>query len=76
MRMYQTETLYHAQIDWTCLLLDVVDEVADSKTAEKITDAIFGRLAGDGAAEAAQRVRDAQAEFQRIMGLPVPRARG
>lgn len=66
MRTYQTEALYHAQVDYTCQLLDVVDEATDPVTAERITDAICERLAGDGAYEAAERIRRAQAEVGRI----------
>ena len=65
--MYQTETLYHVQVDWTCQLLDVVDEVTDPVTAALITDVICERLTGDGASAAAQRIRGARAEYERIM---------
>jgi hypothetical protein len=64
--MYQTEALYHAQIGWTLNLLDVVDEAADPVIAAVITDLIYERLAGDGGAEAAARMREAQAEHERL----------
>lgn len=57
MRMYLGEALYHAQVDFTCQLLDVVDEVAGPGTAQRIADAIGERLAGAGAAGAAERAR-------------------
>jgi hypothetical protein len=65
--MYQNETLYHVQIDWTCQLLDVVDEIIDPVTAGLITDLIYERLSGDGVSEAAQRQRDARAELNRLI---------
>lgn len=64
--MYQGETLYHVQVDWTCQLLDVVDEVTDPVTAALITDVIYERLAGDGVSEAAGRIREARAELKRL----------
>lgn len=69
--MYQTETLYHVQTDWTCQLLDVVDEVTDPVTAELITDTIYERLSGDGVSEAAQRQRDALAQAEHLARRPV-----
>lgn len=71
-RLYQGETLYHVQVDYTCQLLDVVDEVTDEVTATLITDAIYERLAGESAFDAMQRMRDANAELTRwrMMGLP------
>jgi hypothetical protein len=68
--MYQTETLYHVQIDWTCQLLDVVDEITDPVTAELITDLIYERLSGSGVSEAAARIRDARAKLEELMRLP------
>jgi hypothetical protein len=70
--MYQGEALYHAQIDWMCQLLDIVDELADPVTAALITDAIGERLTGDGASEAAKRQRDAKAQYERLMREPLP----
>lgn len=75
MQMYQNEALYHAQVDWTCQLLDVVDLAADTATAMRITDAILALLAGDDAVEAVQRVRDTQAEMERLMSA-APDVRG
>jgi hypothetical protein len=72
--LLQTEALYHAEVDWTCCLLDVVDEVADATTAERITGAIYDRLAGDAAADAAARVREAKREYGRIVRSGVPGA--
>ena len=66
--LYQNEALYHAQIDWVCQLLDMVDEAADPVTAAKITDLICDRLAGDSAGEAWKRLRDAEAELKRLRG--------
>jgi hypothetical protein len=67
--MYQTEAIYHAQVEWTCQVLGVIDEVTDPETAERITDAIAGRLTGDGGEThlAMARIRDAQAEFGRLV---------
>lgn len=67
MRMYQTEALYRTQVEWTCRLLDVIDEVTDPETAMRITDAICARLTGDDVSEAAARVRETQAEVARLM---------
>jgi hypothetical protein len=69
MRMYLGEALYHAQVDFTCQLLDVVDEVADPGTAQRIADAIGERLAEAGAAGAADRIREAGAETERVRAL-------
>jgi len=66
LHLYQTETLYHVQIDWTCQLLDVVDEVADEVTATMITDVIHERLTGDGASTAAERIRDTRAQMDQL----------
>lgn len=68
--MYRNEALYKAQIDYTCQLLDIVDELADEVTAALITDTIAERLTDGGVAEAAQRQRDAKAEFERLMRHP------
>jgi len=70
--MYTTEALYHVQVDYTCQLLDVVDEVVDETTAGLITDAIYERLAGDGVSEAAGRIRRARAEVERLAREHVP----
>jgi hypothetical protein len=71
LRMYTTEALYHVQVDYTCQLLDVVDEVVDSVTAGLITDAIYERLSGDGVSAAAERIREARAEMERLAREPV-----
>ena len=68
-RMLLTEGQYHAQVRYTEQLLAVVDEVASPETADRITEAIYERLAGAGAAEAAQRVADMQAEYARLSGV-------
>jgi hypothetical protein len=65
--MYRNETLYHVQIDLTCRLLDVVDEVTDPVTAGLITDLIYERMTGGGVSEAAERQRDAVAALDRLM---------
>jgi hypothetical protein len=70
LRLYTTETLYHVQVDYTCHLLDVVDEVCDEATAGLITDTIYGRLSGTGAAEADKRVREAREACERLMREP------
>jgi hypothetical protein len=67
--MYTGETLYHVQVDWTCQLLDVVDEVTDPVTATLIADVIYERLSGDGVSEAAARIREARAQMDRISRL-------
>jgi hypothetical protein len=72
--MCQTETLYRVQIDWTCQVLDVVDEITGPVTAGLITDLIYERLSGDGVSAAAQRQRAMQAELQRLMREPPSRA--
>lgn len=72
LRLYRTEALYHIQVDYTCQLLDAVDEVADAVTAGLITDAIYERLSGDGVSATAQRIREARAEYERQMREPVP----
>lgn len=71
-RMHQADALYHAEVEWTCRLLGVIDEVTDPETAERITAAIGGRLTGDDASEAAIRVRAAQAELDRLRWQDVP----
>ena len=65
--MYRNEALYKAQIDYTCQLLDIVDELADEVTAALITDAIAERLTDGGVTEAAKRQRDAEALRERLM---------
>lgn len=64
--MYQTDALYNMQVEWTCRLLDVVDEVTDPVTAQLITDVIYERLTGDGVSEAARRQREVRAELERL----------
>ena len=71
--MYTGEALYHYQVDYTCQLLDVVDEVTDPVTAGRVTDGIYERLTGDGVSEAARRVREARAEYERLVRSRVPR---
>ena len=69
MCLYQSEALYHAQVDWTCLLLDVVDEVADPVIAAKIADLICDRLTGKDVSDPAwNRLSAFEAEFKRLMG--------
>ena len=70
--MYQTEAQYHVQIDYTCQLLDVVDEVTDPVTAGLITDLIYERLTGDGMSAAAQRQRDAHERLEALMRMGMP----
>lgn len=67
MRAYHGEAQYHAQVEWACRLLGVIDEVTDPETAKRITDAIGERLTGDDAGEAATRIRAAQAELDRLV---------
>lgn len=64
LRMYTGEAMYHVQVDYTCQLLDVVDEVTDSFTANLIADAIYERLSGDGVSEAATSIRAARAQME------------
>jgi hypothetical protein len=66
LRTYTAEALYRIQVDYTCQLLDVVDEVVDQVTAQLITDAIYERLSGEGVSEAARRIREARAEMERL----------
>jgi hypothetical protein len=66
LRSYTGDTLYHVQVDYTCQLLDVVDEVTDPVTADLITDVIYERLTGDGVSEAAERIRDARAQYEHL----------
>ena len=70
LKMYAGELLYHVQIDWTCRLLDVADEVTDPVTAGLITDLIYERLTGDGVSEAAARMREAREQLDRFMRMP------
>jgi hypothetical protein len=72
MRMYQTEALYHTQVEWTCQLLGAVDEATDPATAERITDAVCARLTGNDADEAAVRAWDTAAEVHRLMREGTP----
>jgi hypothetical protein len=74
-RMFLTEATYHAQVEYTRQLLDVVDQVADPATAVRITDAIYNRLAAEGASEAVERAREAEAEYERLMSEDGLRAR-
>jgi hypothetical protein len=67
LRLATTEALYRVQIEYTCDLLDVIDEVCDETTAGLITDAIYGRLSGTGAAEADKRVREARQAMERLL---------
>lgn len=71
-RAYTGDTLYHVQVDFTCQLLDVVDEVAGDVTAAMITDVIYERLTGDGMSEAAHRIRDARAQMEALARSPWP----
>ena len=71
-QMYQTEAVYHTEVEWTCRLLGIVDEVTDPETAARITDAIGERLTGDDVSEAAIRIRESQAEIGRLMWQDVP----
>lgn len=64
MRAYMGEALYHAQVDYTCQLLDVVDEVASPATAKRITGAICARLVDAGALAAAERMQQRAAEIE------------
>lgn len=70
MRQLQTEALYQAQLNWTCQMLDVVDEAVDHETAVRITDRIYEALSGDGASEAAARARQARREIIQQMYAP------
>ena len=70
LRMLMTEAQYHAQVRYTERLLAVVDEVASPETADRITDAIYDRLAGDEVTEAMQRVAEMHAEYARLSGMP------
>lgn len=72
LKLYTGEALYHVQVDWTCDLLDVVAEIVDDTTATIIADAIYGRLAGTGAAEADRRVAQARADLIRLAQNPRP----
>ena len=66
--LYQNEALYHAQINWTCQLLDMVDEVADPVTAARVAALICDQMVGDRAGEAWERLRVAEAELKRLRG--------
>lgn len=69
---YTSEPLYHAEVEWTCRLLGIVDEAADAEAAERVTAAICERLAGDSVTEAIERAQDRQAEMDRLMGRGAP----
>jgi hypothetical protein len=70
-----SDAMYHAQVRYTCDLLDVVDEVADPETAGKITDAIGERLAGPAVAEANERAVQAMKNYEALSGTArAPRA--
>lgn len=71
---FLTDALYHAQIRYTCDLLDVVDAVADTETAQRITDAIGGRLAGPAVTEAIERATQARRDYEDLVSQ-VPGAR-
>jgi hypothetical protein len=71
LRAYAGDVLYHVQVEFTCQLLDVVDEVVDETTAMLITDAIYGRLSGTGVAEADARVREARERVEQLAREPV-----
>jgi len=72
LRLYQTEALYNVQVEYTCQLLDVVDEVTDEFTAGLIADGIYERLTGDGVSEAATRQREAVERLADLMRNPLP----
>jgi hypothetical protein len=72
LRAYTGDVLYNVQVETTCRLLDAIDEIADEATAGLITDAIYERFTGDGVSEAAQRVREARAEMERLSGTAAP----
>lgn len=57
-RLYQSEALYHAQVRYTCDLLDIVDAFTDDPAAALITAAIYEQLTTTGAADAARRQHD------------------
>lgn len=67
MHLLQAEALYNAQVKWTCQMLDVVDEVADSLIGAMVADLICERLTGEGASEASERQHQALAEAERLM---------
>lgn len=69
------DALYHAQIQYTCDLLDVVDQAADEATAVLITSLIYERLAGKGALEGAERISDRSAKMKELMAWSQPRLR-
>jgi hypothetical protein len=74
MRAYLGEALYHAQVDITCQLLDVVDEVADPVTAQRITDAVCRAARRRWRRAAQERALEAEAETQRMAaGAPAAR---
>lgn len=73
--MYQTEALYKVQVEYTCDLLDAVDEVTDEVTAQMITAVIYEKLTGDGASAAARRKREADERIVELMQNPGPTVR-
>jgi hypothetical protein len=73
--LYRTEAQYHAPITYTSQLLDIVDAFTDEPTAALITAAIYERLTGTAADEAAQRLHDARDTYERLMGTARPRQR-
>jgi hypothetical protein len=72
LRLYMADAQYQLQVNYTCTLLDVVDEAADEATAAMITDLICDRLTGEGAAAAAERIRAARADLERAERTAVP----
>jgi hypothetical protein len=59
LRALSGDLLYNVQMEFTCRLLGVVDEVADQQTAELITSAIYERMAAD-VPKAEERMRQAR----------------
>lgn len=70
LKIFMTDAIYHAQVECTCQLLAVVDEVADAETADRITAAILDRLTGPAAAEAAERAQQHIADVAALMRTP------
>lgn len=71
-KAYTGDLLYHVQIDFTCQLLEAVDEVTDEVTATMIVDTIYERLTGDGVSAAAERIRESRAKMQELARMPWP----
>jgi hypothetical protein len=65
-----------AAIEYTCQLLDVVDQFTDEVTATLITDVIYGKVTISGAADAETRQRAAVEAARETLGMfpfvPVP----